>query len=67
VFVTQLSTSSPSSEEAEDKVTGVPHRYRRQVAGCIAVLAYYCQMYDQGKVRRLNEEPEPLDWLSQPV
>jgi hypothetical protein len=58
-------TSSPSSEEAEDEVTGVPRGYRRRVPGRIAALAYYRQMYDQGKVRRLNEEPEPLDKLSQ--
>ncbi|KAJ7801657.1 hypothetical protein B0H14DRAFT_3489314 [Mycena olivaceomarginata] len=54
-------------EEAEDEVNGVPCGYRRRVAGRIAALAYYRQMYDQGKVRRLNEEPEPLDELSQPV
>ncbi|KAJ7792841.1 hypothetical protein B0H14DRAFT_3498762 [Mycena olivaceomarginata] len=48
-------------EEAEDEVDGVPRGHRRRVPGRIAALAYYRQMYEQGK----EPEPELPDELSQ--
>ncbi|KAJ7817178.1 hypothetical protein B0H14DRAFT_2602184 [Mycena olivaceomarginata] len=66
-YVTSYRLPLPPVRKRKTKSPVSPRGYRRRVAGRIAALAYYRQMYDQGKVRRLNEEPEPLDQLSQPV
>ena len=43
------------SEEADVQVHGVPDQSRRRMTGRAAALAYYRQMYEQGKVMRLTE------------
>jgi hypothetical protein len=52
-----------SSEEANEQVNGVPGGARRRVVGRIPTLAYYHQMYNSGKVIRL-EEPGTFNLFS---
>ncbi|KAJ6448080.1 hypothetical protein C8R45DRAFT_1114217 [Mycena sanguinolenta] len=44
-----------TSDEADVQVHGVPDQSRRRMTGRAAALAYYRQMYEQGKVMRLTE------------
>ncbi|KAJ6451462.1 hypothetical protein C8R45DRAFT_1113578 [Mycena sanguinolenta] len=44
-----------SSDQAEDQVRGVPSGSRRKITGRAAALAYYQQMYEDGKVICLTQ------------
>ncbi|KAF8171610.1 hypothetical protein K438DRAFT_1982026 [Mycena galopus ATCC 62051] len=46
-----------ASDEADEQVRGVPEQSRRKMAGRATALAYYRNMYEQGKVTCLTEIP----------
>ncbi|KAJ6479854.1 hypothetical protein C8R45DRAFT_1156097 [Mycena sanguinolenta] len=46
-----------AADDADEEVRGVPNHSRLKVTGRAAALAHYRQMYDNGKVRCMKEEP----------